>query len=64
MNFKKCLRNFCLVRVAWLKREHLFGLWGFAVRKLQDFPQFAAYKMQKKNTKTSVYLLAISSTCM
>ena len=42
----------------------MFALWRFGARKLQDFPQFAAYKMQKKITKTSLYLLAISPTCM
>lgn len=54
--YQKVSVKFCLVRVAWLKREHLFALWGFAVRKLQDFPQFAAYKMQKNYQNVSLFI--------
>lgn len=34
----------------------MFALWEFGARKLQDFPQFAAYKMQKDYQNVTLFI--------
>lgn len=34
----------------------MFALWGFVVRILQDFPKFAAYKMQKNYQNVTLFI--------
>ena len=48
--FKQCVWVFASFALHGF-RENMFALWGFGARKLQDLPQFAAYKMQKKKKK-------------
>ena len=57
--FKQCVWVFASFALHGF-RENMFALWGFGARKLQDLPQFAAYKMQKKKKNYQNVTLFIS----
>lgn len=54
--FQNLSEDFASFVLRGLMGEHLFVLWGFAVRKLQDFSQFAAYKMQKNYQNVGLFI--------